>query len=264
LAVDLRSLKKKLEVQAEIDRTSSPSTERPAPVSEPGQRSTRGVVIALVALMLLVTAGIFGVNIWRSRRERAHEVTPATAVPATVAERTLTYWITVQKFKNGKAFQDPFPLAGEINFEPSYRIRVNVRSPDAGHLYILNEGPGSKQLQFVVLFPSTTTNESSSRLAAGELVQIPEKSWFEFDPEQGIEKLWLVFSADAVPELERLKQYSNRQAKGLIPNAAENKSVQDFLASHSSAKPVAEKGEAITTLKTPGNLLVYALRLEHH
>ena len=49
-------------------------------------------------------------------------------LPAPVAteERTLTYWITVQKFRNNKPYQDPFPLAGEINFEaelPDSRAR---------------------------------------------------------------------------------------------------------------------------------------------
>ena len=35
---------------------------------------------------------------------------------------------------------DPFPVAGEINFEADYRIRVHVRSPQPGYLYIFNEG----------------------------------------------------------------------------------------------------------------------------
>ena len=264
MLIDLRSLKKRLEVQAEIERTSSPSTERPAIVADQTvsvQRNKRGVVIALVAAMLLVTAVIFGINKWRSARERGRAVTPA---PPPVSNTTLTYWITVQKFKDHKPYQDPFPLAGEINFEATYQIRVNVRSPQAGHLYILSEGPASTQLEFVVLFPSETANEGSSLLAAAQTVQIPEKSWFEFDQQQGTEKMWLVFSADPVPELESVKHYANRQTKGLIPNAADNKSVQNFLATHSTTKPESERGEKLTTLKTPGNLLVYPLRLEHH
>jgi serine/threonine protein kinase len=266
MLIDLRSLKKRLEVQAEIERTSSPSTERPAILDQP--RSVTGnkrrLVITLVIVMLVVTAGIFGVNMWRSARERASAVTPTPPVPATKAERTLTYWITVQKFKDRKPYQDPFTLAGEINFEPTYQIRVNVRSPQPGHLYILNEGPGSTQPGFVILFPSITANDASSMLPAGQVVQIPEKSWFEFDQQQGTEKLWLVFSADPVPELESVKQYANRQAKGLIPGASENRNVQNFLATHSTSKPESERGETLTTLKTASNLLVYALRLEHH
>ena len=267
MLIDLRSLKRRLEVQAEIERTSSPSTERPAAIGDQpraAQGNKRGVVIALVTVMVLVTAAIFGISMWRSTRERAKLVTPAAAVPATVGERKLTYWITVQKFKNGKPYQDPFPLAGEINFEATYQIRVNVQSPQAGHLYILNEGPASTEPEFVVLFPSTTANEGSSLLAAAQTVQIPEKSWFRFDRQQGTEKLWLVFSAEPVPELENVKQYANRKAKGLIPSAAENKSVQNFLTQHSASKPESEPGETLTTLKSSGNLLVYALRLEHH
>jgi serine/threonine protein kinase len=267
MLIDLRSLKRRLEVQAEIERTSSPSTERPAAIGDQpraAQGNKRGVVIALVTVMVLVTAAIFGISMWRSTRERAKLVTPAAAVPATVGERKLTYWITVQKFKNGKPYQDPFPLAGEINFEATYQIRVNVQSPQAGHLYILNEGPASTEPEFVVLFPSTTANEGSSLLAAAQTVQIPEKSWFQFDRQQGTEKLWLVFSAEPVPELENVKQYANRKAKGLIPSAAENKSVQNFLTQHSASKPESEPGETLTTLKSSGNLLVYALRLEHH
>ncbi len=267
MLIDLRSLKRKLEVQAEIDRTSSPSTERVAVAGDQPpvvHRNNRGLVIVLVTAMLLVTATIFGINMWRSARERAKVVTPAAPVPVTSGERTVTYWITVQKFKGGKPYQNPFPLAGEINFEPTYQIRVNVRSPQAGHLYILSEGPASTQPEFVVLFPSTTANEGSSLLTATQTVQIPEKSWFQFDQQQGTEKLWLVFSADPVPELESVKQYANRQTKGLIPNAAENKSVQNFLTEHSASKPDSERSERVTTLKTPGNLLVYALRLEHH
>jgi len=267
MLIDLRSLKRKLEVQAEIDRTSSPSTERVAVAGDKPpvvHGNKRGLVIALVTAMLLVTATIFGINMWRSARERAKVVTPAAPVPVTSGERTVTYWITVQKFKGGKPYQNPFPLAGEINFEPTYQIRVNVRSPQAGHLYILSEGPASTQPEFVVLFPSTTANEGSSLLTATQTVQIPEKSWFQFDQQQGTEKLWLVFSADPVPELESVKQYANRQTKGLIPNAAENKSVQNFLTEHSASKPDSERSERVTTLKTPGNLLVYALRLEHH
>ncbi len=267
MLIDLRSLKRKLEVQAEIDRTSSPSTERVAVAGDKPpvvHGNKRGLVIVLVTAMLLVTATIFGINMWRSARERAKVVTPAAPVPTTSDERQLTYWITVQKFKGGKPYQNPFPLAGEINFEPTYQIRVNVRSPQAGHLYILSEGPASTQPEFVVLFPSTTANEGSSLLTATQTVQIPEKSWFQFDQQRGTEKLWLVFSADPVPELESVKQYANRQTKGLIPNAAENKSVQNFLTEHSASKPDSERSERVTTLKTPGNLLVYALRLEHH
>jgi serine/threonine protein kinase len=256
MLIDLRRLKKQLEVQAEIERTSSPSTERIQIVAVERQGKKRVLLIALGA-MLLVTAAIFAVNIWRSARQRP-------AVLPTVPATTLTYWITVQKFKDNKPYQDPFPLAYEINFEETYRIRVNVRSPQQGYLYVINEGPATAQPEYVVLFPSPTANQGSPLLKAEQLVQIPEQSWFKFDAQQGVEKLWLIFSAEAVPELEAVKQFANPKNKGLIPDAAQNRAVQTFLNASSTSTPAADKGGTLTILKAAGKLLIYPIKLEHH
>jgi serine/threonine protein kinase len=258
MLIDLRALKRQLDAEAELHRTSSPTTPMPDEIrSEP--KKSRVLLIALLG-MAVFTAAIFGVYFWRARQTRSI-VTPP---PAPVAERTRTYWITVQKYKDGKPYQEPFTLAGEINFEPDYQIRVNVRSPQPGYLYVLNEGPESGQPEFVVVFPSTTANNNSPLLAAGQVVQIPEKTWLEFDKEQGVEKLWLVFSEDAVPELETARQYATSKTRNLVTDPGQNKIIQNFLTTNSTSKPEAEKGEKLTTLKTPGKLLAYAIRLEHH
>jgi hypothetical protein len=216
--------------------------------------------------MVLATVAIIAFSIWRARRERAAAsvVAPPSASVAS-EERTLTYWITVQKFRNGKAYDKPFPLAGEINFEADYQIRVHIRSAQTGHLYILNEGPTtSSSPEFNVVFPSETANSGSSFLNAGQVVQVPETTWLQFDKQQGVEKLWLVFSEAAVPELEALKQFANKQTKGVITDVSQNRNVQNFLTNPSLPKPAAEKGETLTTVKAAGKVLVYPIKLEHH
>jgi hypothetical protein len=115
-----------------------------------------------------------------------------------------------------------------------------------------------------LLLPTVTTNNNSPFLPAGQVVQIPEKTWLQFDREQGVEKLWLVFSEDKVPELETARQYASVKTKNLITDAAQNKIIKNFLTTNSATKPEAEKGETLTTLKAAGKLLVYAIRLEHH
>jgi serine/threonine protein kinase len=266
MLIDLRHLKKQLDLKAEIDRTSSPEVQRVAAVADDAPGKKRVLLIALAA-MALATAAIVTVAIWRSRQQRTSaSAVPPPSAPVTPEERTLTYWITVQKFRDGRAYGDPFPVAGEINFEADYQIRVHIRSPQPGYLYIFNQGPPSTSAppEFVVVFPSETANKGSSFLAAGDVVQIPEKSWLQFDKQQGVEKLWLVFSENAVPELEAVKQFANRQTKGLITDVALNMNVQKFLTNPSLPKPGAEKGETLTTVKAAGKLLVYAVKLEHH
>ena len=271
MLLDLKALKKRLDVEAEVNRTSSPTTARVTEANNetPHEPQKKRVLIYALIAMAIATAAIFGINIWRASRSQATQtnapVTPA-ALPVPVAERSLTYWITVQKFRNGKPYQPPFTQPGEIIFEADYQIRVHIRSAQSGYLYVLNEGPpeASAQPEFVVVFPSSTANNGAAFLAAEQLVQIPEQTWLKFDTQQGTEKLWLVFSENAVPELEAVKTFANRQARGLITDPAQNKAVQDFLTTHSATKPENEKNATLTTLKTPGKLLIYAIRLEHH
>ena len=266
MLIDLRTLKKRLEVEVEIDRSSSPETPRVTVASEEidrGPQKKRVLALALIG-MVLATAAIFAVSIWRSSRATTNS-TGATPPPTPVAseERTITYWITVQKFRNNKPYQDQFTLPGEMIFEADYRIQVNLRSPQPGYLYILNEGPSESALtEFVLLFPSSTANNGSSFLAANQVIQIPERSWFQFDNQQGTEKLWLVFAANAIQELDALGG-ANPLTQGLITDAAQNRTIQNFLTSHSSQKPTAEKDKQ-TTVKIPGNVLVYPVKLEHH
>ena len=88
--------------------------------------------------------------------------------------------MTVQKYGNGRPFKNPFRLASEINFEKDYRVKLNVTSPQSGHLYILNEGPptGDGPSSFVVLFPSTTANGGSSYLAENQASKFRGKAGF--------------------------------------------------------------------------------------
>lgn len=263
MLIDLRSLKKRLDIEAEIQRTSSPTTPVIAVTTDEIDRAPqkkRVLVVALVG-MAVVTALIFAVNIWRSSRARS-EAPPSTPAVAPV-ERTLTYWITVQKFRNGRPYQNAFTQPGEMIFEADYQIRIHIRSPQSGYLYVLNEGPTSGDPEFVVLFPSSTANNGSPFLAAGQAVQIPEQSWFKFDTQQGVEKLWLVFSEEAVAELEAVKQFASARTRGLVTDPAQNEAIQNFLGTV-TAKPAAEKSETLTALRAPGKLLVYPVRLEHH
>jgi serine/threonine protein kinase len=250
MLIDLRNLKKRLELDAQIEK--------------PQPKRKRWLSIALVAIAASV-AGVVGVNVWRNNRNSTIVQPPVTSVPAAPA-RTLTYWITVQKFKDGKPYQEPFDLAGEINFEAEYQIRLSVRSPQDGYLYVLNEGPttAGSAPQYVVVFPSWTANAGSEVLTANQRVQIPDPTWLRFDKDQGVEKLWLVFSAQPVSELEGVKAFTNARTRGLITDSQLNEAINRFLNSHSSDKVGYEKGQTLTTLTSPVKTLIYPIRLEHH
>lgn len=88
--------------------------------------------LAMVLTVVAATVLIGGSLIWYRAR-------PTEPPPATVGQpgaRTLSYFVTVQKYRAGKPYEKPFRLRDDINFEKDYRLRLGVMSSQAGYLYI--------------------------------------------------------------------------------------------------------------------------------
>ncbi|HEY3579557.1 MAG TPA: protein kinase [Pyrinomonadaceae bacterium] len=251
MLIDLRNLRKQLEggpaVVDDRDR---------------GAEKRRALGLAFLVLAFFVATTI-AVNIWR--RSRAPSAVPPTVISMTAGpERTLTYWITVQPFRNGK-YQQPYTLSGEVNFEQQDQLRLNLRSPQDGHLYIINEAPRAGFApDYVVLFPTPSTNDNNSFVRAGQELRFPDKTWLRFDNQQGVERLWLVFSEDPLPQLEGLKGLVTHETRGHVTDDVQTKTIREFVEANSTVKASLDKSDTLTTLKAPGKLLLYPVKLEHH
>jgi hypothetical protein len=246
--------------------------ERPTDETDVKKR-TRPLALVLVAAALLLAVGVWAYT----RRAAVPALTAADTVegvrttvegtrPSVAPERALAYSLTVQKYREGKPFEKPFDLGGEILFEKDYHVRLNVRSWQDGHLYILNERPTAQGgAAFNVLFPSPTANGGSSFITTDTQVRIPSKSWFSFDAEEGTETVWLVWSLEEKPELEALKRFANTTDRGEVADA-ELPALQHFLKIHAAAPPEVSKGEGRreTVVRARGDVLAHALKLQHH
>jgi hypothetical protein len=144
---------------------------------------------------------------------------------------------------------------------------LNIRSQQSGFLYVLNEGPHDKDqpADFVVLFPSPTSNGGSALVSESQPIQIPEKSWIKFDNDKGTEKVWLVFAPNAVSELEPIRSYATPKTRGLITDAGLRDNVQQFFRSKASAKPSVEENveRKETRILSRNDVLVHVINLEH-
>ncbi|HKY28002.1 MAG TPA: protein kinase [Pyrinomonadaceae bacterium] len=262
LLIDLKNLRKRLELDAELVRTGPPSpSETPAAVMQtrsPGSRVLVPMLISAAVVGLLV----LGFTVWSSSRPNILPPAPAAAPDI---QRQLNYWMTVQKYRDGNPYEDPFRMTGEMLFEKDYRVQLNVSSPQAGYLYILNEGPSAGQ-SLSILFPSPTANSGSPRLVENQQVKIPEDGGFQFDAQQGTEKVWLVFSPTAVSELEAVKGFANKRDKGEITDPDLNKAAKAFIETNSAPKPGVEKNDdrKETSVRSSGNVIVHLIKLEHH
>lgn len=276
MLIDLRKLRKQLDVEAEMRRSVGPALVAQSQTSQTTTSITGTPTVeargwqtsrAIKYVILLFAAIVVGGGIWFANKSRQVQKPPSQTAAAPVTEQSLTYSITVQKYRNNKPFEEPFQLAKEMLFERDYQIRLNVNGPKSGYLYILNEGPHDKgkPAEFVVLFPSPKSNRGSALIDDNERIQIPENSWITFDQEKGTERVWLVFCQKAIQDLESMRGFVNNESKGLITDSSVRDRVQQFLRSHSTDKATVEQNteQRQTRITSKSDILVHAIDLEH-
>lgn len=222
--------------------------------------SARGSKVGpiLGALALIVAVGVVAVWYVRTRTGAVAEN------PAPTVERVLTYGLTVQKMREGNPYQESFESTGKEVFENGWKFRVHLASPQSGYLYLLNEGPtAGGDITYNLLFPAPEMNSGSSYVADNQTI---ETGWMVFDEHQGTEKFWMVWSAEAVPELESVKGAVNEKSKGTISDEGQSKSVGRVLSKYSAAATPhveTDRTKKQTSVKNKGNTLVHLIELEH-
>jgi serine/threonine protein kinase len=227
----------------------------PMPVkAEPPRRTA---LVAGIAILLL--GGAAGGWYWLNRE--------SAPPPPPAAERKLTYSITLQKTIRGQPQGRPAQLPGELIFTPEHYIALNITSADAGHLYLINHGPITEGVDsYNILFPVLG---GASAVTAGQGVRHPAgDGWIIFDAQQGTEKLYLVWSARPVEQLEQAAQ--NKVGKVMngivvIDDPSQMQPITALLAKLSeSAEATKDVDRKETTIKKRGDGLAYLIRLEHH
>ncbi len=242
-----------LELAFDPDRAAADVAQTPA--AAPSRRKPIWLIMALIA------AGLISILVWQALRPRP--VNPAAQSATALPERNLSYFLTVQKYRDGKPYQAEFQSSGREIFEPGWQFKLNVTSPQEGYLYLLNEEPAGRESPYVLLFPIPSHHNGSALLVANERFQT---DWYVFDDQPGTEQFRLVWAAQPVPELEAVRKVVNATAKGRISDPAQARAVRAFLQQHLSSPIESTKDpqNKQTNVRGPGAVLVTLVELEHH
>ena len=239
--------------------TTSPSTLAPravaleadAAVIRPSARRK-----AIWLLVAIVATSLVSIPIWQAWRSR----TSSSSAPTVAAsERNLSYFLTVQRYRNSKPYQTEFQSSGREIFEAGWQFKLNVTSPQDGFLYLLNEEANGA---YVLLFPLPSHNNGAARLAAHERLQT---GWYLFDEKPGTEQFRLIWAAHPIPELEALRALVNPTDKGRVNDSAQIQTVRALLHQHANS-PLESTRDAQnkqTTVRGTGAVLVALIELEH-
>ena len=130
---------------------------------EPEHPARRWPIIA--GLLVLVTALGIGGYFVIAKRQSLFGGSAKTTPGNPVTQRSLAYSLTVQKMRDGKPYKEPFESSGQEIFENGYKFRLNVSSPQAGYLYVFNEGaPEKDNTNFTIIYPTRSQTKAPRNL----------------------------------------------------------------------------------------------------
>ncbi len=213
-------------------------------------------IIAVVAL----TGAYFAWN--SARQDNPPAVSVANSVPAgTGDERRLAYYLTVQKMRDGKPFEEPYKSSGAETIESGYKFTMTF-VPDADcYMYVYNQGKDKDgKVAYSILFPTPSINSGVSKVAAQQIVETFTST---AEGGRGTEVIWLIWTKQRNNDLQNIYQAAFL-TKGVV--SGENQaSLQNFLDKGETSKPVAEKDSANqqTIIKARGDEVVHRFELEH-
>ncbi len=192
-------------------------------------------------------------------------VNPPVTLPI-MPERTVSYSLWLKRAGRSRDVQPVLPR--DVIGGAKDEFRINVSSPQAGFLYLFNERP-TQPSKFDVMFPTG----GSAEMRAAHVQQIPppsgqpENDWFGFEREGANDIIWLIWSADKVPELEEVLKDGKIWAKpaGEIKSPEHVEAARRYLAKHAANAPTIETDETTkqTKLTGKGSVLIGLITLKH-
>jgi hypothetical protein len=235
-------------------------------VTKPFYR-TKAVSIAAVILLAVAIASALG---WYALKSRSTTTTPASPSPAANSvpegpERTLTYWLTIQKMLNNKPLGEPIQSAGDISFGNGWRFQLNLETSQSGALYLLNAGPGKNNLEeYNILFPLPGKGSEGPTLTANRQIK---SDWYRFVDQTGVEKVWIIWSTKQLSDLDSIFRdaASNANDPGVISGGDDIGRLQYYFKLFESEKPqvVSDKARKVTSIKGRGEIIVSLVELSH-
>lgn len=227
-----------------------------------GKRSFSLLPIAAVIVLIAVMAAVW----WFVVKGSDNESNANKNEPAAERVRTLSYWGELQAYSNKKPSGDRMKLtggiAGETYFNDGDGLTFHFIGSDDGFLYLIYEEEAAGGSGYYLLFPAPGVNNLSSEVKAGRQVATDENV---FEEKGGVEKVWVVWSARQIDELEEMiRLWANQPDQGKIKDASKAGFVRGLLErKEGAALAETDMENERMNLRSKGEVLIYLLKLRH-
>jgi hypothetical protein len=171
-------------------------------------------------------------------------------------QRSLAYSLTVQKMSGGQKVGGEIESTGRELYGNGWKFRINVTPAQPGSLYIIDEGP----VNFNVLFPTPANNNGVAQLAANQTLHT---GWYDFDENPGTEKVWIIWSAQPIGELDTIFKEAG-QHKLEIHDSQQIKIVRDLITRYGNTEAAVDNSRKQATVTGRGNVVISLFALDHN
>jgi serine/threonine-protein kinase len=239
------------------DLDSVETVQRIKTVKPPGSGWLKWAIPAVLVVGLLTAATLYFT--WKNVGPAVKD-TPSAAQP-TAAPRQLSYFLRVQKMRDGKPFEAPFQSSGQEVFESGYKFQMVFQSQDEGNIYVFNEGVDAQgKPGYFLLFPSPSVNGGSPHVAPAQQIETAQNT---LTGGKGTEVMWLIWSKDKADDVE--KAVAAAFAKRGTVDDENYPILQSFLQKYASAQRDVTKDTANqqTVIKANGDIVVHRFEIEH-
>lgn len=233
---------------------------QPAPAPTSWLRlHTRWIYVVSVVLL----AGVISLAVWRSyktSKSLAPQQQQTTVTPVVGPERTLTYWLSIQRPRD----KEPFESTGNIIYDAGSKFWFNVQTTQDGALYLFSEGhDGDQTSELNTVFPTPVSGKGDARIAAHTIKRVNENP-NEFRNDSGVIYLWIIWAAQPVPLLDEVVKNSYK-TRGTIRDPSQQTALRAFIKQHSEPKvEVAEDDlRSRVTVKGRSEILVDVRKLKY-
>lgn len=274
LAAELKRLHRRLELENERDAETKASALTVAGNSAPALKPNANPIYkesaavtrprrAMIVPAIFLAIGLMAIIWWMLGRQN----TSVASTPAaeSLPERSFSYSLTVQKMRDGKPYQTEFQSSGRDFYENGWRFRLNFHSPQPGYLYIINEGPAAGgAISYRLLFPLPSINGASAGIEPGRKMTT---GWYQFNAHPGNENFWMLWMAQPLDELEKLKSLVlNARTQGEISAPQQRDAVRALLEklNHPKTEIREDKVKLQTEVLGKGEALIHLVELKHH
>lgn len=232
------------------------------------------LAIGAMILIILLVGSVFVLPKIFKHQTLINNTNNTNNTNITKFENQLTYYLTVQRYRDGKPYKTPLRLDKEIIFQPFDRVKLFLTSEKTGHLYIFSESPlntdnnaknntNNSNWNWNILFPIVDNNVS--KILANNELQIPDKNEFYFDEQSGLEKVWLIWSENSISELEKLTKWNNNKSKGEIQDKNDVVLLENFINNNKRELVVEQEktNKEYTVIRSNEKIIIYYIELRH-